>query len=161
MLVAGRPHWGNLAPALRQGGWVVDEVDTLIGGEAHDLMGAESCKRPSADRCRMVCTSSCGWEFLVRPSRSCMYGQGRAAPALYMATSWCAAAVPLEWRTYLESKMDFVRLAARMATLAWSVGATFVVENPVDRGMRQWPPPFSWWWRQHVPLWLMPEDRDA
>ncbi|KAL3909143.1 MAG: hypothetical protein SGPRY_009532, partial [Prymnesium sp.] len=49
-------------------------------------------------------------------------------------------------------------MSADLAVAAYEVGATYIIENPVDRG---WvgSPHFSWKARGHVPLWLMPQIR--
>lgn len=66
--------------------------------------------------------------------------------------------MPQEWIGYLRKHNGFVRFKELVALAAWEAGVTFVIENPVDRGMRQ-SAQFSWWWREHVPLWLMPAMR--
>ncbi|KAL1520938.1 hypothetical protein AB1Y20_022498 [Prymnesium parvum] len=41
VLFAGRPRPASLPAALEQAGWRVDAVDTMLGGESHDLSCAE------------------------------------------------------------------------------------------------------------------------
>lgn len=135
----------------------MDEVDTLVGGEAHDLTRFELREA--------VCGAVRGGEYelvwMGVPCSSFSVLHVRVGGRQLRSRRQPAGVrpVPREWQAYLEKHNGFVRLATRVARLAWAVGATFVIENPVDRGMRQ-SPHFSWWWRQHVPLWLMPDIRE-
>lgn len=67
--------------------------------------------------------------------------------------------VPRKWQAYIDKHTQFVRFSARVAREAWAAGATYIFENPVDRGMKQ-SPHFCWRFRDHVPIWLMPDKRE-
>ncbi|KAL3915109.1 MAG: hypothetical protein SGPRY_007371 [Prymnesium sp.] len=67
--------------------------------------------------------------------------------------------MPARWRAYLAKHNAFVQLSAEIARQAQRAGATYIFENPVDRGMRQ-SPHFSWKFRDHAPLWVMPQMRE-
>lgn len=56
VLFAGMPHLSSLTHALREAGWMVDEIDTLIGGEAHNLASGSS-RRQFAGQCKGASTS--------------------------------------------------------------------------------------------------------
>lgn len=51
---------------------------------------------------------------------------------------------------------ELARRAAALAWAAYNAGATYVIENPVDRGAKG-SPFFSARFRKHAPLWLLPE----
>ena len=53
----------------------------------------------------------------------------------------------------------FVELSAEVARAAVQAEATYVFENPVERGMRQ-SPHFSLRFKEHVRLWMMPRMRE-
>ncbi|KAL3926279.1 MAG: hypothetical protein SGPRY_003372 [Prymnesium sp.] len=57
-------------------------------------------------------------------------------------------------RAYLERHNRLALITAEIALVAVEAGATYVIENPVDRGMRR-SRHFSWRTRQHTPLWLL------
>ncbi|KAL3931544.1 MAG: hypothetical protein SGPRY_001078 [Prymnesium sp.] len=92
VLFAGRPRWGSLTHALQEAGWEVVEMDTLIGGEAHDL--SRGCVQEA------VCRDVQGGEFEL----------------IWMGPEGIQP-VPPAWRGYLMRHNGLVGLAVRVAAL--------------------------------------------
>ena len=65
------------------------------------------------------------------------------------------AGLPARERGYLRKHNVLVEFSARVALAAFEAGATFVIENPPDRGQPE-SHLFRWTARQHAPLWLTP-----
>jgi len=134
----------------------VDAVDTVRGGGPHDLSREETqealLRAVERQRYQLVwlgipCASfSVLWTQALRPTlRDRLYPSGR--PDL-----------PPTWQRYVMQHNALAGFSAAIALLAWEASATFVIENPVDRGLRR-SPHFRWAWRNHAPLWLLPSIR--
>lgn len=156
VLFAGRPRPASLPAALEHAGWHVDAVDTVLGGDLHDLLRAEVqeviLRAGEQRRYQLIwlgtpCASfSVLWTQPSRPVlRDRLHPAGR--PGLSPA-----------WQLYVAQQNALASFSAAVALQAWEAGATFVIENPVDRGLRQ-SPHFRWAWRAHAPLWLLPSVR--
>ncbi|KAL3893699.1 MAG: hypothetical protein SGPRY_014052 [Prymnesium sp.] len=156
ILFAGRRRSGSLSDALRRAGWVVDEVDVQIDAERHDLRRQEL-----REAVRLAVVDECYdlvWLGTPCSSFSVLHiGAGRPRLRSRKEPEGCTP-VPARWKAYLEKHNEFVKFSAEVARAARKAGATYVFENPVDRGMRQ-STHFCWRFRGHVPLWIMPRMR--
>jgi len=66
--------------------------------------------------------------------------------------------LPPRLADYISKHNAMADFSAALAQAAFDAGCTYVIENPVDRGMVG-SPHFRWATRAHVPLWLMPSFR--
>lgn len=67
--------------------------------------------------------------------------------------------MPADWAAYVAKHNALVGLSVAFARMARAVGATYVIENPADRGDDS-SSLFSDEFREHAPLWLMPSVQD-
>lgn len=129
-------------PYLANAGWMVDEVDVEIDAEKHYL------RREEETRGAILAAVSAGSYHLVWLGTPCFsfsvlhLDEGRPRLRSRREPEGCTP-IPARWKAYLAKYNGFVEMSLEVATAARQVGATFVVENPVDRGTRQ-PPHFSW-----------------
>ncbi|KAL3912564.1 MAG: hypothetical protein SGPRY_008296 [Prymnesium sp.] len=143
VLFAGRRRRGSLGEALARAGWVVDEVDTKVGGVKHDLsreQTREAILGAVEDACYdlvwLMGTPCASFSVL-------MHLDGKQERLLSRREPEGVTPVAGRWRAYLQKHNSFVQFSAAVAEAARGVGATYVVENPVDRGMKQ-SPHFRW-----------------
>ena len=156
IVFAGAPKVGDMAHAAEEFGVRATAVDILNGGSAHDVTVPEVFERLVLDVRRGLFTVL----WLAPPCSSfSVLHLGRARGRLRTREA------PEGGRELVGPDLEYVRrhneLAERSATLAraaYEAGATFVVENPVDRGERR-SPFFSRKFRRHVPIWLLPTMR--
>ena len=150
---AGTPRLGSFADAAESLSVWVDQIDLLHGGSDDDMAVAEARERVLASvRARKYsivwigtpCSSFSLWwlDASMRQLRS------RERPA-------GLPSLPRRERAYLRKHNALVEFSAQVALAAFEVGATFVIENPPDRGQLG-SPLFRWAARRHAPLWLMP-----
>ena len=152
-LFAGTPRLGSFADAAESLSMRVDQIDLLHGGSDDDMAVAEARERVLASvragKYSIVwigtpCSSFSLWwlDASMRQLRS------RERPA-------GLPSLPRRERAYLRKHNALVEFSAQVALAAFEVGATFVIENPPDRGQLG-SPLFRWAARRHAPLWLMP-----
>jgi hypothetical protein len=153
---AGCPRRGAFDDAGAALGVRVDEIDTLRGGDAHDvrrlglqeeLLGAVAAGRYEVVWIGMPCSSFSLWWL----DKSMKRLRGRSQPEGLLG-------LPAKERNYLRKHNALADFSARLASAAFVAGKTFIIENPPDRG-RRGSPLFRWSARHHVPLWLMPSIR--
>ena len=153
-----RPHDG-LAAHLRRLGAEVVEVDTKLGGDAHNVLR----HRVAADIEERVRAGEFGLVFLAVPCESFsvahrpqLRSRGRYARGLPTVVEGGALA---HWVAYLGKHNRLADWALALARLAAEVGVLFIIENPSDCGDET---SKAWWsrFRMHAPLWVQQAARD-
>ena len=146
----------GLPAALRRRGWLVDAIDTKVGGRAHDLT-------QTALRNRLVAAVAGGQYEALYAGTPCKSYSVAHSPQL-RSRRWPEGLpnAPPEWRDYLERHNGFAALTAALVRAAHQAGVPWAVENPVDRadeaGRGRWYWPSK---ADHAPLWRMPCMRAA
>ena len=152
-LFAGAPRLGSFADAAESMCMQVDQVDLLHGGADDDMAVADARDRVLASvragKYAIVwigtpCSSFSLWwlDASMRQLRSRERPEGLTS-------------LPGRERAYLRKHNALVEFSAKVALAAFQAGATFVIENPPDRG-KVGSHLFRWTARRHAPLWLMP-----
>ena len=145
-----------MAEAWRALGYQADDVDVLLGGPRHDLQ-REEVRSAILAAIRARCYEVV-WISTPCSSFSVLHLEGGKPRLRSRQEPEGVGEVPRKWRRYVRKHNGFVRFSAEAALATWRAGATYVLENPVDRGM--WGSPhYSWALKEHVPLWLMPDIR--
>ncbi|KAL1508440.1 hypothetical protein AB1Y20_004543 [Prymnesium parvum] len=129
---AGEQRKLDLAEAFELAGWHASPVDTKRGGRDHNLL-REAVSTPllRAVEARLF---DVVWLGTPCESFSVLKTDG-AQPQL--RTRLAPAGVqpmPSAWAAYIAKHNALVGLSVAFARMARSVGATYVVENPADRG---------------------------
>ena len=148
---AGVPRVGSFVDAGDCFGVLVTSVDVLLGGSAHDVCS------PTIQAALLADVASGGYDvvWIGTPCASCsvLWLDGTAKPPRTRLEPDGTSGLPAWQQDYLERHNGFISFSATLAQAAFDAGATFVVENPVDLGMRG-SPYYQWRKRQHCPLWL-------
>ena len=150
---AGEPRLGSFADAAASLHAEVDQLDLLRGGVDNDMsslpaqqavLAAVRAGTYAVVWIGTPCSSFSLWwlDASMRQLRS------RERPGGVLG-------LPARERAYLRKHNALVDFSAELAMAAFMAGATFVIENPPDRGAPL-SPLFRWTARQHAPLWLMP-----
>lgn len=153
IVFAGEPKVGDLRHAAEEFGVAADAVDVAGGGRLHDVL--RDTVFDALLEAVMRQSYTVVWLAPPCSSFSVLHiGRGRAA----FRTRTDPEGVPglgEEEAAYVSKHNELAKRAAALAMAAFMVGATYVIENPVDRGMRR-SPHFSRRFRRHVPIWLLP-----
>jgi len=152
-LFAGRPRLGSLAHAAEQLRVTVDQIDLMHGGSECNMAVPESQEAilaavRSGTYSIVWIGTPCSSFSLWWLDKSMRQLRSRQRPA-------GVAGLPPRERGYLRKHNALVEFSAKVALAAFEAGATFVIENPPDRG-RPTSRLFRWASRDHAPLWLMP-----
>lgn len=157
LLFAGRRRAGSMAEAWRALGYQADDVDVLVGGQTHDV------RKPAVQSAILTAVRAGCYEvvWIGTPCSSfSVLHLEKGRPRLRSRQEPDGVReMPPRWKRYVGKHNEFVRFSAEVARAAWAAGATYVLENPVDRGLRG-SPHYSHRLRRHVPLWLMPDIRE-
>ena len=157
LVFSGEPRAGELADAFEALGCHVDAVDVLVGGATHDVLDPRT-QQLLLDAARAG-TYDLVWIGTPCSSFSVLWIDGHTV--LPRARSQPEGVHPLPPRLagYIKKHNAMADFSAALAHAVFDAGRTYVVENPVDRGMVG-SPHFRWATRRHVPLWLMPSFRE-
>ena len=152
-LFAGRPRLGSLAHAAEQLRVTVDQIDLMHGGSECNMAVPESREAilaavRSGTYSIVWIGTPCSSFSLWWLDKSMWQLRSRQRPA-------GVAGLPPREQGYLRKHNALVEFSAEVALAAFEAGATFVIENPPDRG-RPTSRLFRWASRDHAPLWLMP-----
>jgi hypothetical protein len=149
IVFAGPGSERDLAAHLRARGLHVVAIDTKQGGEQHNVLRPQP-RRHLLDAVRRGDFTSV---FIATPCQSYSIAhrpqlRSRRQPLGLQNT-------PSEWARYLGKHNELAQFTADLVAAAHAAGASWVIENPADRGDRRSP---AFWEKHadHAPLWLQP-----
>ena len=151
-LFAGKPRVGSFAEAGAHLGSAVVQVDLLHGGAAHDVASEDF--REEIIRAVREGTFTIVWIGTPCSSFSLWWLDASMRQLRSRDRPEGLPGLPARERAYLRKHNAMAEFSARVALAAFEAGATFIIENPPDRGMigsRL----YRWRARRHAPLWLM------
>ena len=141
----------RLAARLRGAGHRAVEVDTDIGGGAHDVLQTEV----RGQLCSALAEHEFDLIYMAPPCESYMVGFKPQIRSRRTPRDW--SGVPDEYRRYVQRHDRICEAAADLLVAAARASIPFIVENPADRAV----PPARWkgHGEDHAPLWVQPPFR--
>ena len=120
----------GLAAYFRRLGCCVDEVDTKIGGLAHDVTYTEVAN----GWIRRIAAGEYDVVFVAPPCSS--YSVAHVPQLRSALETLGIEPVPLEWRAYVDKHNRLTAFAVTALRAAHAAGALWACENPADRSLR-------------------------
>lgn len=152
-MFAGRHHPNNLKAALESRGCQVDALDIKLGGLHHDVLNPDVLNRLIFDISRIKYNFV--WIATPCASFSVFWLEQNRTTLRTRHSPLGAPSLPKRWRNYVNKHNRLVDASIQLARAAHSAGATFIIENPVDRG-QPGSHLFEQRFSEHAPLWLLP-----
>ena len=133
IIFAGKPEPDfDLGVCLRSHGWVVDEYDTLRGGQAQDV----TVEAVEAEILNLISASEVQLVWLAPPCKPYSVAADDRPQLFSVGQPFGKEPVPQEWSRYVAKAALLSRFVARVVEACHQAGIHWVVENPPRRDLK-------------------------